>query len=640
MKNSDPFAIKTRGGDISDRNVRGFSYRLFEGSTLGEVGLASLRRVISERWPSIFAIILGILILGGLSRLIYLQVSQGGYLRSVAEGNRIRTQFIPAPRGVIYDRRGKILASTVPGFRLTVVPASLPKQANEREALLNDLLKDVPTELLETDNLQNLKSSNYLPQILAYNLPRELALQIATRINNLSGLNIEVVGVRSYIDNSAFGHLLGYVAQISEDQYKNNSGRYNLNDLIGKTGLEKTYDDVLRGVTGKREVEVAPSGTELKIYTENKAIPGQDFYLSVDADLQELAFTALARAAAPRGISGSVVVTEVQSGQILALTSYPSFNPNVFTIKRDNKIIKNLLSNSSRPLFNRVLQATYPPGSTIKPIIAAGALQENVITPSTTFLSTGGVQLGNRFFADWKPGGHGRVNVIQAIAESVNTFFYLTGGGNNEREGLGVNRITSYLKQFKFNEAPQIDLPQVEAGVVPSPEWKQKTLNDRWFLGDTYNISIGQGNLLVTPLELLKSYVALLNNGKLINFKISDDKKNNLSATDDKNYPTVNLRPEVFEVVRQGMRQTVVSGSARSLNTLPIAVAGKTGTAQAGTGKMPHAWFAGYAPYDKPEIALVVMLENGGEGSSVAVPIAREIFSWYAANQSSFLDKK
>ncbi|MEK7496711.1 MAG: penicillin-binding protein 2, partial [Patescibacteria group bacterium] len=487
--------------------------------------------------------------------------------------------------------------------------------------------------LLEIDNLQNLKSGSYLPQVLAYNLPRDLALSLAARVSNLPGLNIEVVGVRSYPDNSAWGHLLGYVGQISDEQYKNNLKQFNLNDLIGQTGLEKIYDNVLRGVTGKREVEVAPSGTELKIYTETKAVPGQNFYLSVDADLQELIYKALAGASTPRGIGGSAIVVEVKTGQILALASYPSFNPNNFTIKRDNKIIKELLQNSNRPLFNRALQGTYPPGSTIKPIIGAAALQENVITPRTTFLSTGGVQLGNRFFADWKPGGHCRVDIIRALAESVNTFFYLIGGGNNEREGLGVNRITSYLKQFKFNEAPQIDLPQVEAGFVPSPEWKQKTLNDRWFLGDTYNISIGQGNLLVTPLGLLKSYVALLNNGKLIDFKISDDKKNNLKAVDNKNYPIVNLRPEVFDTVKQGMRQTVVSGSARSLNTLPIAVAGKTGTAQAGTGKMPHAWFAGYAPYDNPEIVVVVMLENGGEGSSVAVPIAREIFAWYAANR-------
>lgn len=629
----DPFAIKEAGGDIRDRNVDGFSHRQIEGTTLGEPGLATLRRVISSRVPSILAasVALSMFVIGG--RLIFLQVARGEYYRTVAEGNRIRLTVVQAQRGEISDRNGATIATNTPSFNIEVLPADLPRDETERQTVLNDVLGSVPTELLDQDQVQSLSQFSYLPRVVAKGLSRELALSLMVKTSQMRGFSIVAVGEREYKDDATTGQLLGYVGNLSPKEYEQFQGAYQLTDSVGKTGIEFDYESTLRGKPGRRQVEVDALGRERTVYASEPPISGGKLELTIDLRLQKLIYQSLNRAAGRQG--GSAVVINPKNGEVLALVSAPGYDANLFTINRNSELLTGLLQDERRPLFNRAIAGQYPPGSTIKPFIAAAALNEKVITPQTTVLSTGGIQTGDQFFADWKAGGHGVVDVYRAIANSVNTFFYIVGGGTDSRPGLGISRITKYLEMFGFGRVTKIDLPGEETGFVPSPAWKQSTLKDRWYRGDTYNVSIGQGNLTVTPLQLAVGYSAMVNNGVAITphlvkaVRLPNGEINTTELTKDYE---VKLDNDVLGVVRTSMRQTITSGSAQSLNSLPIAVAGKTGTAQTATNRPNHAWFAGYAPANDPEIVVVVMVEYGGEGSAVAVPIAREIFNWYALN--------
>ncbi|KKS81767.1 MAG: Cell elongation specific D,D-transpeptidase [Parcubacteria group bacterium GW2011_GWD2_43_10] len=644
-RQTDPFIIKEWGGNISDRNVQGWSWRLFEGTSLGEPGVGSLRQVISQRAPLILILVLGLALVLLASRVIWLQGWQGNYWRGVAEGNRIRIETVNASRGLIVDRQGKILAHNVASFRLVAVPAELPQDEIKREEFLTSVLADVPTELLLQDNITQLSQPSYLPLIIASSLPHELALKLMTLVGEGTGLRVEPAAERRYDGGEAIAHVIGYVGPVSPEEYKAEAGVYKLTDTKGKVGLEASYETVLRGQPGVRQVEVDASGLERKIFATKPAVAGAKLKLTIDSSLQQVAYESLKRAVvANAGKGGSVVVLNPNDGSVLALVSYPSFDLNVFTIERSSEIINQLLTDDSHPLFNRSLGGEYPSGSTIKPVVAAAALQERVITPSTTFMSTGGVYAGQQFFADWKAGGHGLTNVYKAIAESVNTFFYLIGGGSDKITGLGITRLSNYFKKFGLGKITGINLLGEQSGFVPTPLWKQEVMQDRWYRGDTYNVSIGQGNLLVTPLQMAVAYSALVTDGQLVRPYLVDD----IILPDDQVkqeskllYGNVGLSAQTLAVVKQGMRQTVTLGSARSLSSLPISVAGKTGTAQTGLNTKPHAWFAGYAPADKPEIVLVTMIEYGGEGSQAAVPIAREIFSWFAQDSERLgLDKK
>lgn len=635
-RSKDPFIIKEVGGDINDREVSGFSYRRFEGTSLGEPGLGSLRRVIAQTLPYILGagtILIFIVLLG---RLIYVQGIKGKYLRDVAEGNRIRLEVITPRRGLIVDRNDKQLAFNTPSFRLVAVPADLPPGEPERQEVLTKVLANVPTELLDQENLSNLSALSYLPRVIAYDLPHELALILMAKVSHYSGLRIEATSERDYTGGAAMGHLLGYLGKISPKEYGEKRSNYQLTDTIGKAGIELSYESLLRGQPGKREVEVDAQGKEHKIYATEPALPGVKLKLTIDSNLQELIYKALKANLGSGSRGGSAVVMNAKNGEILSLVSYPSYEPSLFTTMRQPGKINELLQDKQQPFFNRAIAGQYPPGSTIKPLLAVAALQDGVITPQTTVLSTGGLKLGDQFFADWKPGGHGLVDVYRAIAESVNTFFYTIGGGTTDRAGLGINRIIQYLGKFALAQNLNIDISGERKGFLPTPAWKLEKFKDRWYLGDTYNISIGQGHLLVTPLHMAVAYAALVNGGDLPQPHLLREitYSNGQSILNAPPNPgSINLSPDVLKVVQTAMRQTVTSGSASSLGNLSIQVAGKTGTAQTGPQTAPHAWFAGYAPAQDPEIVVVVMLENSGEGSSVAVPIAREIFNWYGTSK-------
>ena len=628
----DPFVIKETGGDIKDRSVSGFSWRALEGTTLGEVGVATLRRVISQTVPYFWlgGILLVLLVLA--VRLLYLQGIQGQYWRNVAEGNRIRLEYLPAIRGPMVDRAGRPLTRNTPNFSLVATPSDLPKNEVERQALLNDLLAQVPPELIHQEEISALSKASYLPQVIASNISRELALVLMVKTAGSKGVKVALINQREYLLGSAAAHILGYVGQVTPGDFESPGANYLLNDSIGKSGLEYTYDGVLRGQVGRKEVEIDALGREQKVYATQAPQVGGKLILTIDSELQQAAYEQLTSVVSQTGKGGSVVALDPTTGEILALVSYPSFDPNIFTLRRDALAIKSVLSDPRRSMYNRPVAGEYPPGSTIKPLLAASGLADGIITTATTVMSTGGLSLGDQFFADWKSGGHGLTNVYKAIAESVNTFFYLLGGGAQDRPGLGINRLDYYFDLFGIGYKTNIDLPGERVGFVPTPKWKLALRGDRWYLGDTYNVSIGQGNLLVTPLRLAVAYAALATDGvirwpHLVRQILYSDGQ--VEEINPKELGKLSFSPEVLRAVQQGMRQTVTEGSARSLQAVAWPVAGKTGTAQTGTRTAPHAWFAGYMPAVNPRFLVVVMLENGGEGSSAAVPIARKLFDRY-----------
>lgn len=330
---------------------------------------------------------------------------------------------------------------------------------------------------------------------------------------------------------------------------------------------------------------------------------------------------------------GAAVVLDPRNGEVISLVSLPTFDNNLFARGITLDEYKALADSPDQPLFSRAVSGEYPSGSTIKPIVAAAALQEKIITEFTSFLSTGGLRVGQWSFPDWKAGGHGQTNVKKAIAESVNTFFYYIGGGYDTFVGLGVDKMVSYFRKFLLGDQLGIDLPNEAKGFVPTKEWKEATKKEKWYVGDTYHIAIGQGDLIVTPLQVAAYTMAFANGGTIYQphlvKELTRPDGTVVKTIESKTLASHLIDPANIEIVREGMRQTVTSGSARSMNALPVAVAGKTGTAQWSSKKNPHAWFTGFAPYNNPEMVITVLVEEGKEGSAIASPIAREFLAWY-----------
>lgn len=435
---------------------------------------------------------------------------------------------------------------------------------------------------------------------------KEITYQEATQlILKNEEQKLEIKTKREYLYPNSLFHLLGY-----------------LSDGVGKSGLEKYAEEQLAGQAGKKEIEVDALGNEQRIIAEKEPIAGEDITLTINVDLQNQIYTVLEKMVQEKKVPGAAAVAlDPRNGEILALASYPSSDSNKLTEGLSEEETKQLLSDIHHPLFFRAIAGQYPPGSTLKPLIAAAALQEAVINPQTTVMSTGGLQIDKWFFPDWKAGGHGSTDVRKAIAESVNTFFYLAGGGDNaEQEGLGVKRITEYAAKFGLGQKTGIEIEGEEEGFLPSKEWKEKNKGEPWYIGDTYHLSIGQGDILVTPLQLANYIAAVANGGTL--FKphlMGGEEIINSNFIEQKN----------LEIVRQGMRQAVTAGSAQALQSLSVSSAAKTGTAQAPEEGKLHSWLVAFAPYENPEIVLAVIIEEGGESTAAALPAAKTILDWY-----------
>jgi len=601
------------------------------------IGLAAKRRRLVFFFACMCALMLVLLAKTG-----YLMAQSGSFkLRS--DLNRIRTVMTPAVRGTVFDRNGVQLTDNVADEQLAVVPADLPTDpAARRDAIAHiaELAGIDPAAAEAT--LNDFGPKGYQPVTLAGNITRDQAVDLTIATTDYPAIRLLNGSHRFYGLTgtlTSLAHLLGYMGRITAADLKKPEIRsnYQPTDSIGRTGLEYTYEKELSGKPGVKTVEVDASGNEVGVVGQTDPVSGENLRLTIDTGLTAAAEASLKAMLAKIHLTrGAVIVEDVKTGGILTLISLPSFSDNDFSQGISTAEYKQLLDDPDRPLFNRAISGMYPPGSTAKLMVASGALAEGVITPTTTVNSVGGIHLGQWFFPDWQPGGHGITNVEKAIAQSVNTFFYMVGGGYQSFVGLGIDRLDKYFTLFGIGKPLGIDLPNEAAGFVPTPAWKKAAQGVVWYIGDTYHAAIGQGDLLTTPLQMVGWTTAVADGGTLWQPRLADAFVDDKGAV-IKTVPPVAIRKNIVDdkylaTVRAGMRQTITAGSAQSLKNIGIDVAGKTGTAQV-TGKNSHAWFTGFAPYEDPQIAVMVLIEQGEEGSPVAVPVAGDIFKWWAANR-------
>lgn len=663
-KKNDPFIIKEK--KYSFGNLKDSFYHLgwMEDSFLfGENDKETLRRSFDFAKISRIFVVLIISFSLLFFRLIWLQIIKGDEYRILAEGNRIRTENIEPKRGVIYSSNMTPLVKNEANFVLYLTPIDLPKDELYRDEIIRKLANIISG--IENNSLNSIVNSNftligdsphfyeiknkldkiqygslesYRPFFLMDNIDYNSAMILYLEAEKMPGVSLSIKMRRKYLSSeenySSLSHLIGYTGKISEKELEIFGEEYSLIDYIGKSGLEYFYENELKGVKGKKNVEVDALGREKKVVSQILPEDGHGLLLSLDLDLQKKAEEILKKYLDQAGMKkASIVALNPNNGEVLALISWPSYDNNIFSKGISQSDYSALINNPNRPLFNRSVSGTFPSGSTLKPTIAAAALEEKVITENTTVNSVGGISVGAWFFPDWKAGGHGITNVKKAIAESVNTFFYLIGGGYDKFEGLGIDKIVEYLALFGLGKQSGIDLPQEASGFVPTPEWKEETRNESWYIGNTYHVSIGQGDILVTPLQVANFTSFFANFGKLYRPHLVKQ----ILFNGDQVFRSI--EPEIIKqnfiseknikIIREGMRQTAISGSAARLSALPVEIAGKTGTAQWGTDKTPHAWFTSFAPYDNPEIVLTVLVEEGKEGSQIATSIAGEILNWY-----------
>lgn len=558
-----------------------------------------------------------------LGRGFYLQIMHGGLYRTQADENRVTLQTIPAPRGIFYDANNKQLVENISSTDLVLDPLNLP-QIEDESYLLENLPSIVPGLTPEDikDALSKVRSSKR-PVLLAKALDHDIVLNIEQAGGSIRGVMLVSSLVRKYLLSENLAHVLGYTSPVTAEELAKHDELLPT-DTTGKLGLEQMYDERLRGEHGTAYVEVNASGKPQVNLGKQDPVAGSDLHLTIDADLQEYIyqlFYDLNEKDKEHKTAGAAVVIDPQSGAIKALVSYPSFDPNVFSQPALRKQATQLFSDPLKPLFNRTVDGTYPSGSIIKPFLAAGGLQDGIITANSTVLSTGGITIGPWHFYDWQAGGHGTTDVKKAIAESVNTFFYLLAGGDETHTGLGPEKINHYLREFGWANPTGIDLPTEASGFLPTPAWKEATFHERWYIGDTYHLGIGQGNVLVTPIQVASATAALANGTYWYT--------PHLLQTDDIQKKTLSVSQKNIQTVREGMREAVTDGSARSLSALSIPLAGKTGTAQIGGSEDTHAWFTSFGPYDKPELVVTVLLEKGGAGDVDAVPLAHDIWQWH-----------
>ncbi|MEA2088280.1 MAG: penicillin-binding protein 2 [Patescibacteria group bacterium] len=603
---------------------------------------------------SIFLIVIFFLLSFLLARVFYLQVIKGDYYFNIAEGNRIKTKIIKAKRGIIYDHEMKQLVYNRPNFFIEIIPNDffLSNNCDEITDAVGIISKIFKKE--EDDDfkeklkkkLQNIDLISKKPVIIVENINYQSAMKIIYDIKQMSGINMEIGGNREYLLPESISHWIGYTGRISKEEFeKKQKQGYFLNDYIGKSGLEKYYENILKGKDGEEKIEVDALGKEKKIISQKNSKSGNSLLLSIDYDLQEYSEKILKEHLEKENkTKGVVVAINPQNGEILSLVSLPSFSANDFACKIDSEKFQSLINDPDKPLFDRAIKGEYPSGSIIKPVIALSALEEGIITEWTTFLSTGGIRIGSWFFPDWRAGGHGKINVKTAIANSVNTFFYIIGGGYENFDGLGVDKIKIYGEKFGLNAPTGIDLPHEEDGFLPSKKWKAEVKKEKWYIGDTYHLAIGQGDLLITPIQASVFTSIVANRGtfykpRLVK-EILDEEKKVIRKIEPEIVRDNFVSSKNIKIVAQGMRDCVTSGSCRILNNLPIKSAGKTGTAQHIKDKDPHAWFICFAPFDNPEIALTVLIEEGGGGASVSAPIAKEILQWYFEQKNFPIDRK
>ena len=641
-------------------------------------------------------------LLGAAYQLVRLQVTGFDAFAERALDNRQQRLTLPAPRGVVYDRNGVLLAQNVPVISVSITPAFLPEDAGRLAELYARLseLTGVPiaTPPLDAGNatgnrigddspppgIQELvffqeTTAPYRPVVIAPDITREQALLVGAELRNLPGVQLEVRALRDYPTGALTAHVVGYMGPITEDQadYYVNLGFDPARDRIGYAGIENRMQDVMAGSNGYKEVEVDVAGRELRTLGEGQApVPGQSVVLTIDVRLQAAAEAALSNRMKienqiaqadtnplrpPQPVTNGVAIAiNPQTGEVLAMVSLPTYDNTMFSRFIPATYYQEMADHPYKPLFNNAISGEYPPGSVFKVAVAAGALQEGIVTADQMIFDPGEIIITNRYFPNdpgktrrvvcYNRAGHGDVNFIRGIAVSCDVYFYALGGGYEAGGvtdgGLGIDRLHKYATMLGFDQLTGIELPGEGKGLIPTRDWKRLNIGENWSTGDTYIASIGQGYVLSTPLQVLMAHTPFINRDGFVRKptlirEVRDGEGNVLRTASVQNNSQTALTPYVIEQVSQGLRQVMIDGTGKNLAVEGIVLGGKSGTAEycdnvaqaadrCQFGSWPaHAWMLAYAPYEKPEIAVVVFVYSGEEGSTVAGAVVQEIIDAY-----------
>ncbi|MGH8528449.1 MAG: penicillin-binding protein 2 [Nevskiales bacterium] len=582
----------------------------------------------------------GILVLSVLllSRLLWLQLFHYEYFSTRAEDNRLRVEVVQAVRGLIYDRNGIVLAENLPSFNLEIVPdevADLDETLTGVAALI-----EVKAADLERFAKLRKRTPRFKPVVLRQRLNEQEVARFEVNRHQFPGVAVKAALIRHYPLNDAAAHVIGYVSGITEqEQASYDANLYRGATHTGKAGVEYSYEKILHGTPGYRIIETNAAGSPLREVEFKRPYPGQNVYLTIDARLQAAAEAALA----PN--EGAVVAIEPATGGVLALASRPNFDPNLFVTGIDPLAYKALNEDPLKPLYNRALQGQYPPGSTVKPMMALGGLEGGEVGLGTRRSCPGYYRLGGkgRRYRCWRQSGHGSVGLAEAIVQSCDVYFYMLAAA------MGVDRIHDWVEHFSFGRLTGIDLPREKSGLSPSSEWKQKTFNDLWYPGESLSVGIGQGYLSVTPMQLAQMTTVLAQRGHAyiphVLYAAEDGISGEILSFKPQAEPPFKLKnPGYWERVIDEMENVVHGprGTAARIGQglTHYRMAGKTGTAQVRNmsqaayiksehqrkEERDHAWFVAFGPADAPKIAVSVLAEHGGHGSSAAAPIARKVF--------------
>ncbi len=576
-------------------------------------------RTVGRSSQSIFLIIFTLLMTTGIAaRLAYLEIVQGPQLRKRAEANRIRIITKQPERGNIFDRNGKLLASTRYPRSVYLWPMAHTKPEWSVVAPRLSQILDIPQEDIEEKLTQAGPNSSSLVRI-ARDLNEAQITALKEYETELKGVEINTEAVRYYPQGKALAHVLGYTRELTAEQLKERrQDGYRLGDVTGQMGVEKAYEKALRGEWGGQQVEVDGRGRPLRVLGEKQAKAGNDLHLTIDVNVQKAAEKALGTT------KGGIVALDPNNGAVLAIVSYPTFDPNIFSKQKLSQKDWQSVQGKDHPLVNRVLSA-FPPASTYKIITTTAGLESGKFTPDTVLQTFGSLTVGGVTFGEWNHAGFGPLGFPRAMAMSSDTFFYQVG------RRVGGPTLIEWSRKYGFGEKTGIEFASEESkGLVPDESWKQKAWKIPWTVGDTINMSIGQGALQVTPLQAAIMFSVPANGGYRVKPHLLKDNE------EAKSWRTsLNMKPTTIKVLRDGLRKVITEGTGKSLDVPTIApTSGKSGTAEAGTGRPNHTWFGAYAPSDKPEIAVVAFGENsGGHGGTDCGPMVLKVLEAYFQNK-------
>jgi penicillin-binding protein 2 len=557
-----------------------------------------------------------------IGQLWYLQVLEGGRFLDASDKNRIRIRPVAAPRGILFDRHGVPLVDNRPAFTLSLIPRELDRDPERRQVALGRVaaLLGIPYQELE-EAVARVSADSLLPVRVRRGLTLDDVAKIEEWKLELPGVIVEVEPQRTYPSSRFAAHLLGYVREANEEQLK--GGRYRRGDMVGQTGLERLLDEHLRGRDGGESIEVDAMGRAVRLVQQTEPHPGAQVITTVDRRVQEAAEQAL------EGRAGAIVVMDPRNGDVLAMASAPAFPIDRFTGTIDRDAWLAVVRDPEHPMLNRALQTQYAPGSVFKIVVTAAGLQEGTLTPMDRVHCGGEFHLGAWTFKDWKEGGHGTVDLHRAMVHSCNIFFYQAG------LKVGGAAIAKYASAFGLGRTTGVDLQSEKPGFLPRPKIRRG--REIWQAGDTVNMSIGQGALLVTPIQIARFMAAVANGGVLwkprLVQRVERADRGTVYSDPGQVMGHVDLSPIVWAFLKQSLWSVVNDGGTGAAARIPgLDVAGKTGTAQtianskASRGE-DHAWFAAFAPAKEPEVVVVVLVERGGKGGQVAAPIAKKILN-------------